>query len=278
MDRRPSAGNTALPDGARIGYGSRAAALRGPLSSPSPPALEVRALTKRYRAGWLGRKRTALAGVELALAPREWVGLVGPNGSGKSTLLRLLAGIERPSAGTVRVFGAELARREARARIGYLPDGFPFPPELGARAVLDLLGSLHGLARDVRRRAAEELLERVGLAAEARTPLGRFSLGMKRRFGLCQALLHAPDLLLFDEPTIGLDAEGHVVLAELLDAARARGATLLVASHVAHDLQGRCARTLVLLGGRLVASGPTEEFLGESGRLLALYRELAARS
>ncbi len=239
-------------------------------------ALEVRALTRRYRVGWLGRTRTALAGLELSLAAGESVGLVGPNGSGKSTLLRILAGIERPTAGSVRVFGHELATRAARGRIGYLPDGFPFPGELAPLAVLDLLGSLHGLARVERRRAAAELLERVGLAAEARTPLARFSLGMKRRFGLCQALLHAPDLLLLDEPTVGLDAQGHVVLDELLRAARARGATLLVASHVVLELQDHCEKSCVLVGGRLVASGPTAELLGERGRLLALYRQLGA--
>jgi ABC-2 type transport system ATP-binding protein len=241
-------------------------------------ALEVRGLARRYRVGWLGRTRTALTGLELVLAPGESLGLVGPNGSGKSTLLRILAGIEQPSAGTVRVFGGTLSERSTRRRIGYLPDGFPFPDELGPRAVLELLGSLHGLARAERRRATDELLARVGLSAEARTPLGRFSLGMKRRFGLCQALLHRPDLLLLDEPTAGLDAQGYVVLDELLREARARGATLVLASHVALELEAHCARTVVLVSGRLAASGSTAELLGERGRLLALYRELAARA
>lgn len=240
-------------------------------------ALEVHALARRYRVGWLGRMRTALAGVELVLAPGESLGLVGPNGSGKSTLLRILAGIERPSAGSVRVFGAQLGERATRRRIGYLPDGFPFPTELAPVAVLELLGSLHGLARRERRRAAAELLARVGLAGEARTPLGRFSLGMQRRFGLCQALLHRPDLLLFDEPTAGLDAEGYVVLDELLGEARARGATLVLASHVALELEQHCTRTAVLVAGRVAASGATAELVGDRGRLLALYREHAAR-
>ena len=238
------------------------------------PALEVHALAKRYRAGW--RTRVALAGIELALAPGESVGLVGPNGSGKSTLLRILAGIEPPTAGSARIFGAPLGSRAARRRTGYLPDGFPFPAELSAHAVLDVLGGLYGLERSARARAAAALLERVGLAHEARTALRAFSLGMKRRFALCTALLHGPDLLLFDEPTAGLDAAGHVVLDELQREARARGATLLVASPVPLELAEHCTRACVLVEGRLRASGSATELLGDRARLLALYRELSA--
>jgi ABC-2 type transport system ATP-binding protein len=229
---------------------------------------------KRYRTGWRREARWVLREIELVLAPGEAMGLVGPNGSGKSTLLRILAGVERASAGSVRVFGASLAEPAARRRIGYMPDGCPFPAELSPRAVLELLGSLHGLARGERRRAAAELLERVGLAPEARTPLARFSLGMQRRFALSQALLHRPDLLLLDEPTAGLDAAGHVVLHELLGEARARRATLLVATHVVTDLLDRCERAGVLVEGRLARQGMIGELLGDRGQLLALYREL----
>jgi ABC-2 type transport system ATP-binding protein len=239
------------------------------------PALEVRALARSYRRGLLAPPRVALAGVELVLAPGAALGLIGPNGSGKSTLLRIAAGVERPSAGSVRVFGLALGVRAARARLGYLPDGFPFPLELAPRAVLDLLGALHGRPRRERRRAAAELLERVGLAAEERTPLRAFSLGMKRRFALCQALLNRPDLLLLDEPTAGLDAEGYVALDELLLAARARGAALLLATHVLSDVQAHCADALVLVRGRVRARGATAEVAGDRARLLALYREPA---
>ena len=240
-------------------------------------ALQVHALARRYRVGWRGRTRVALADIELALAPGESLGVVGPNGSGKSTLLRVLAGIERATSGTVLVFGTDIAERAARRRIGYLPDGFPFPAELGPLAVLELLGSLQGLPRAERRRAALELLGRVGLDAEARTPLARFSLGMKRRFALAQALLHRPDLVLLDEPTAGVDVEGHGVLEELLREAHARGAALLIASHVAGELLDHCERSVVLVGGRVAASGATRELVGDRARLLALYRELAAR-
>jgi ABC-type multidrug transport system ATPase subunit len=240
-----------------------------------PPALELCGLVKRYRAGLLRPARQVLSEVSLALAAGETLGLLGPNGSGKSTLLRIAAGVERPSQGCVRVFGRSCQDPRARRRTGYLPDGSPFPPELSPRAVLGLLGELYGLERRERRRTAEALLERVGLGRDARRPLAGFSQGMLRRFALAQAFLHGPELLLLDEPTAGLDSEGHLVLEELLAEARARGTALLLATHVAADLAQHCERACVLLDGRIAAQGPAGEFAG-SGVLLALYRRLSA--
>ena len=239
------------------------------------PALEVRALEKRYRS-WPARPRTVLAGIELALEAGESFGLIGPNGSGKSTLLSILAGVQRASSGTVRVFGEPIATRAARARIGFAPDGFPFPPELTPRAALAILGALHGAPRAAHRTAVERMLARVGLAAAAREPFARFSLGMRRRFALGQAFLHGAELLLFDEPTAGLDAEGYGVLDELLREARARGATLLIASHVQEDLREHCPRAGVLVGGSLALQGESSALLGDAARLRALYRECAS--
>jgi ABC-type multidrug transport system ATPase subunit len=240
----------------------------------SPAALEVRSLVKRYHA-WPARPKTALAGVELTLAPGERLALAGPNGSGKSTLLALLAGVESPTDGSVRVFGLDVGERAARRRIGYAPDQCPFPGELTPRAALDLLGALQGMTRPERRRRAEDFLARVGLAAEARLPLSRFSAGMRRRFVLAQALFHRPDLVLLDEPTAGLDAEGYVVLDACLKELAARDATWIYASHELSELRETCSRASVLLGGRIAAEGAPAELLGDRARLLALYRELS---
>jgi ABC-2 type transport system ATP-binding protein len=239
-----------------------------------PTALAIRGLAQHFRRGFLLRPRVVLAGIELTLARGEALGLLGPNGSGKSTLLSLAAGLLDPSAGSVEVFGLPAGSRAARLAVGYLADGFPFPPELGPREVLELFGALHGLARRERRARAAAWLARVGLENEARTPLGAFSLGMKRRFALAQAAQHEPRLLLLDEPTAGLDAEGHVVLAEILAEARARGAALLLATHVPSDL-GDCTHALVLLGGRVVERVALAELAREPGHLLALYRRHA---
>ena len=230
------------------------------------PALELRALEKSFRGGLGARATAVLHGVDLVLAPGERLGLVGPNGSGKSTLLSIAAGIEPPTRGEVRLFGLPPSSLAARRRLGYLPEGSPFPPELSARAALELLGSLHGLARGERRRRAGELLERVGLADVAGRALGRCSKGMLRRFGLAQAVLHRPDLLLLDEPTSGLDAEGFLVLDELLAEAAARGTALVICSHAVGDLVAHGERLAVLLEGRIVADGPPADLLGAHAR------------
>jgi ABC-2 type transport system ATP-binding protein len=153
------------------------------------------------------------------------------------------------------------ASRAARARLAYLPDDSPFPAELSACALLDLLGSLGGLPRRERRRRAAHLLERVGLTSAARRTLGTYSRGMLRRLGLAQAFLTEPDLVLLDEPTAGLDASGYVALAELTTEARARGASIVVASHVLSDLHETCDRLAVLIDGHQVASGTPAEVL-----------------
>jgi ABC-2 type transport system ATP-binding protein len=106
----------------------------------SEPALDVRGLERRFRVGVFLRRRAALRGIDLSLARGSWLGLVGPNGSGKTSLLRILAGVDVASAGEVRVLGGDPSRRQTRARVAFLPEDSPFPPELSARAALDLLG------------------------------------------------------------------------------------------------------------------------------------------
>ena len=241
-----------------------------------PLVLEIRGLGKSFgarsslallRLG--GRRRLqVLAGVDLALEPGARVGLCGPNGSGKSTLLRIVAGIEPPDTGLVRLFGATPADPAARRRIGFLPEASPFPAELSARAALELFASLHGFGRRERHARVAASLERVGLADQAARALGRFSKGMLRRFGLAHAFLAEPDLVLLDEPTAGLDAAGHVLLDELLRESAARGATLLFASHHYEDVARHAERAVVLVDGRIVADGTPAGVLGGPERTL----------
>jgi ABC-2 type transport system ATP-binding protein len=222
-------------------------------------------ITKHYRAGLLLRRREALRGVDLKVSKGETLGLAGPNGSGKSTWMRLVAGVEVQSAGELEVLGGSTADAEVRRRLGFLPEDAPFPRELGAQACLDLLGSLSGMSRDEARERGGALLERVGLAHEARTSLGKFSRGMLRRFGLAQAWLHSPELILLDEPTAGLDAEGHEVLRELLREARAAGTTVCMSSHIPGDFGAGCDRLAVMVAGKIVQVGAPDELLGEPG-------------
>jgi len=218
--------------------------------------------------GAFGRgRREVLHGIDLELARGQLLGLVGPNGSGKTTLLRVVAGLEQKSGGALEVLGGTPASAAVRRRLGFLSELSPFPPELRAAAALDLLAALQGLSRGERRRRVPAWLERVGLSAEARRPLGRFSRGMLRRFGLAQALLHEPDLVLLDEPTAGLDALGVGLFAELLDETLARGAAVVVSSHLFDDLFERADQLCVLVDGRIAARGRPESLVAGSGRV-----------
>ncbi len=234
-------------------------------SPQPPPALEVRGLVQAFPRGFWLREQRVLHGIDLTLARGEFLGLVGPNGSGKSTLLRVLAGVDAPRAGRVLVHGDDITSRAARARIGFLPDDSPYPPELSARATLELCGAFQSMPRALRRERVEHWLERVGLSHAVKLELAKFSRGMLRRLGLAAALLHEPELLLLDEPTAGLDAQGFDVFRAVLDEARARGATLIVSSHLLTDLQQRCDRLAVMLDGRVAALGAPLELLAELG-------------
>lgn len=257
---------------------------------PRSPAVEIHALRRSYATGFLGRAREVLHGIELEIARGEFIGLVGPNGSGKSTLLRLLAGVDEVEHGSVRVFGADPDSEAARRATGFCPEDSGFPPDLCARDVLALLASLHGLGGAELERRSNDLLARVGLTEFARAKLGSYSRGMLRRFGIAASLLHQPELVLLDEPTAGLDALGYTAIDGLLDDVRARGATLVVSSHLLGELHQRCDRIVVLVEGRIVANGSSEELvrtLGSSARLelavegldadgLAALRQVAA--
>lgn len=229
------------------------------------PAVRARGIAKDYptRLG-LGRVRV-LDGLDLDVDAGGVLGLVGPNGSGKSTLLRILAGVDVHNGGELAVLGGSPATAAVRRRVGYLPEGSPWPAELSARACLALLASLAGLPRRPARVRAAMLLERVGLADVANRPLRRYSRGMRRRFGLAQAWLHEPDLLLLDEPTAGLDAIGFGALDALLEDALGRGATVVLCTHQLGDLHERCDALAVLVGGRIAARGTPSEVLGRPG-------------
>ena len=233
---------------------------------PRPFALETRGLEKGFTAGFLRGRRRVLSGIDLELPAERSLALVGPNGSGKSTLLRIFAGVERPTEGRVHVLAGTPDDPATRARIGFLADASPFPPELSATRTLELVGALRGLSREERRARSAEWLERVGLGEHAKRPLGKYSRGMLQRFGLAQCFLHDPDLVLLDEPTSGLDARGHVVLSEVLEEARRRGASLVIASHHLTEVVEQCDDVALLVDGRVVTTGPVSAIGDEAGR------------
>jgi ABC-2 type transport system ATP-binding protein len=211
--------------------------------------LELAAVTKRYGG------RTALAEVSLAIPPGSALGLLGPNGAGKTTTLRLLLGFTRPSRGQVRLRGLSPLEPASRLGVAYLPERLALPSRMTVRGFLELHGRLAGLAGAERSRQIDEVLERTGLADRAQDRLGGLSKGLSQRVGFAQALLGKPELLLLDEPTSGLDPLGVRDARDWILAARARGASVLVSSHVLSEVERTCDQIAILNYGRVAAQG-----------------------
>ncbi len=222
-------------------------------------AIELDGIVKTY-----GRT-TALDGLSLRVCHGELVGLLGPNGAGKTTTIKLLLGLTRPTSGAGRVLGAPLGDRAARTRIGYLPELFRYQPWLRAREVLALHTELARLPQAVRRSAIDDALAWVGLVDRADDPVSGFSKGMQQRLGLGVALLGQPELILLDEPTAALDPVGRSDVRSIVRAARDRGVTVILNSHLLSEVEQVCERVVILHQGRVVASGPLDEVVAVGG-------------
>jgi ABC-2 type transport system ATP-binding protein len=234
-------------------------------------AIEAEGLEKRY-AGLLGRNaKDALRGVDLKVPAGSAFGLIGPNGAGKTTFVKTLLGVVRPTAGRVRLLGADPQDARARARVGYLPERLRLSPAWTPVQILESVARLKGLT--VPRARILVLLEEVGIASEARHVVGRFSKGMRQRVGLAVALLGDPELLVLDEPTDGLDPVGRVEVRGILARALARGATLLLNSHLLDETERICERIGILVAGRIVTEGPLDALTAGAGAWRARFAE-----
>ena len=214
--------------------------------------LEIESVSKRYGDLW------ALRDISLEI-DRGVVGLLGPNGAGKSTLMRILATISRPTEGRVLWEGRPLTDDPDRLRrtLGYLPQEFGLYPRLTAREFLRYLASAKGLDADER---LEQLLSVVNLREAADRKLETYSGGMRQRVGIAQALLNDPDLLIVDEPTVGLDPEERARFRSLLSELGGDRIVLL-STHIVSDVEATAQRIAVLDDGHLRADGPPEELL-----------------
>lgn len=238
---------------------------KGPPEGESPESvagggslLRVAGAVKSYRA------LRALGGVDLDLGTGEWVGLVGPNGAGKTTLFRGLVGLLRFDAGTIEVAGQRLTRATAprlRQHIGLVPQEIALYPALTARENLALFGQLHGCRPGELGVRIAWALEWTGLASRADHAAGEFSIGMQRRLNIACGILHRPQLLLLDEPTVGVDPQGRQRIWAMLEEVRDQGATILQSSHQLDEIQRACDRMVILDHGRVVAAGSMDDLV-----------------
>lgn len=232
-----------------------------------PPVIAVDRLSKDYPVGfWRPRPYRALDGLTFEVAPGEVFGCLGPNGAGKSTTLKLLMGLVAPTSGTASLFGVPVAQVTARRRVGFLPENPVFYDYLTGEELLAYFGQLCGLRAADARRRGDALLDRVGLGAERRLALRRYSKGMVQRLGLAQALIHDPELVILDEPMSGLDPIGRRDVRRLILDLRDEGRTVLFSSHILSDAETLCSRVAILAAGRLQAIGAMTDLVEFSVR------------
>jgi ABC-2 type transport system ATP-binding protein len=219
------------------------------------PIIETRALRKKYR----GAPMAAVDGLNLAVPRGQVFGFLGPNGAGKTTTIGMLLGNVFPTSGGGRVLGKSIGDRDARRRIGYLPEKFQFHDFLTATEFLRLHGTLYGMARDERERRIPEVLDLVGLGGRKKSRLREFSKGMQQRAGLAQAILHEPDLVILDEPTSALDPLGRRAVRDLILHLKARGTTVLLNSHLLSEIERTCDTVAIIRSGRVRRQGTVAE-------------------
>jgi ABC-2 type transport system ATP-binding protein len=194
----------------------------------------------------------AVADLSLSIGRGEIFGFLGPNGAGKTTSLKLLLGLVEPSSGSGHVLGSPLGARQARARIGFLPEHFRFHQCLTGRELLRFHGRLHGMRGASLERRIDDLLMRVDLVDAEDRPLREYSKGMTQRAGLAQALINEPDLVFLDEPTSGLDPLGRLLVRDIIQELRGRGTTVFLNSHLLGEVEATCDRVAFVREGRVV--------------------------
>ena len=231
----------------------------GPARPVGAVMLELSGLTKTY-----GNKVRALDGVSLSI-PKGMFGLLGPNGAGKSSLMRTIATLQSPDQGSLTFGDIDILKdpQALRATLGYLPQDFGVYPRMSARAMLDHLAVLKGLSNAKERKTVvETLLEQTNLSQHANKAVASYSGGMRQRFGIAQALLGDPQLIIVDEPTAGLDPEErnrfHNLLSEI-----GENVVVILSTHIVEDVADLCPQMAIMNRGQIVSAGAPNDLVAE---------------
>lgn len=224
-------------------------------------AIEIRDLVKEYAAQGDAPPKQALKGVSFDVPEGKIFGLLGPNGAGKSTLINILAGLVNKTGGQVKIWGHDIDRdhRNAKLSIGIVPQEIVFDPFFTPFEVLENQSGMYGVAKALRR--SEELLRAVHLWDKRDAYSRSLSGGMKRRLLIAKAMVHAPPVLVLDEPTAGVDVELRRQLWELVSELNAEGVTVVLTTHYLEEAEELCERIAIINHGELVANKPTRELV-----------------
>ncbi len=244
----------------------------------TPAAISIRDLTKVYAAQGGAPAKHALKGVSFDVPEGQIFGLLGPNGAGKSTLINILAGLVNKTGGTADIWGFDIDEhpRNAKRSIGIVPQEIVFDPFFTPFEVLENTAGLYGVPKSARR--SLEILAEVHLADKAHAYARTLSGGMKRRLLIAKALVHAPPVIVLDEPTAGVDVELRRQLWELVGELNASGVTVVLTTHYLEEAEQLCDRIAIINHGELIANKPTRELIGmarEKVVVLTLDRDVA---
>lgn len=230
--------------------------------------IEVVDLTKSYG------PIQALRGVSFHIAPGQVVGLLGPNGAGKTTIIKTLTGYLQPDGGTVKVDGLDVLTqtRQVQARIGYLPEHAPLYPELSVQSYLKMMANMRQIPASEQLERLSEAIYATGLANQLTRPIGQLSKGYRQRVGLAQAILHRPELLILDEPTLGLDPTQIVEMRRLIRRLSTYS-TILFSTHILSEVEALCDRAIIIMNGQIRADARLSELAASSDAILVLQSQ-----
>ncbi len=206
-------------------------------------------------------RQVAVRDLSLTIPRGEVFGFIGPNGAGKTSTIKVLATLLKPTFGSVRVEGVDvtLFPEQVRKRIGYVPDFFGVYEDLTVTEYLHFFAAAYRIEREKRPGVVSDVLALTDLSVKADAPVDALSRGMKQRLGIARILLHDPNLLLLDEPASGLDPRARIELRELLKELRRMGKTILISSHILHELSQFCTRIGIIEAGQMVAEGSLDD-------------------
>ena len=228
-------------------------------------AIQFRGVKKTYRTR--RAEIPALKGIDFAVKSGEIFGFAGPNGAGKSTAIKILVGLLLPDDGECTIFSQPCGTRDAKRMLGYLPEVTLYHEFMSAQELLRVHAGLAGFRGKERDERCHKALERVGLSERKKSRLSEFSKGMKQRFGIAQAIVGEPKLLVLDELTSGLDPQAQASLLELLEELRSQGLTIFFSSHHLAEIEKICDSVAIVHKGEIKAVGSMNEVLGKEKKL-----------